>query len=56
MNAILNELFAPHAALPATGAVYANAVKASSPSFGFRFIGEPHVDGATLAADRMITR
>jgi len=56
MNAIFAELFAPHAALPSTGAVYANAIKASSPSFGFRFISEPHVDGATLAADRKNAR
>jgi len=56
MNAILNELFAPHAALPATTSVYGTKSASSGSSFGFRFISEPHVDGATIAAERMMAR
>ena len=67
---IVSELLSPHAALPETGDVWAmplvrtvgritevaSGKAADLTKMTFRFISEPHVDLATLAADRMFVR
>jgi|GEM_PF-924835 len=67
---IISELLSPHAALPDSGDVWAvvfnqkiaritevaSTKAAGATRTSFKFISEPHVDLATLAADRMFAR